>query len=247
MIPLFGLSIAFAVLLAMHVVRTGQERYWLWIVLAFQPLGGVVYFLAVVLPDMLNGSAGRELTAAAQRAIDPEREYRQAKARCDDSPTVANQTRLAAAAAGLGRYDQAETLYREAAQGIHSEDPALLLGRAKVLLELNRPAEALALLNVLGEQGEVGRTPSAALAMGRAHHALGQIAQADTAYQWAAARLPGLEGLARYAVFLAETGRRTEAQDTFAEIERRAAKTRAHFRKEARVWRDMVAEALQGA
>ena len=101
MIPLFGLSIAFAVLLAMHVVRTGQERYWLWIVLAFQPLGGVVYFLAVVLPDMLNGSA--------------------------------------------------------------------------------------------------------------------------------------------------ETGRRTEAQDTFAEIERRAAKTRAHFRKEARVWRDMVAEALQGA
>ena len=247
MIPLIGLSLVFSILLAMHVVRTGQQMYWLWIILAFQPLGGVVYFLAVVLPDMLDGSAGRELTAAAQKALDPEREYRQAKARCDDSPTVANRTRLAAAAAALGRFGEAETLYREAAEGIHADDPALLLGRARVLLELNRPADALALLDGLGEQGEVGRTPSAALALGRAHHALGHIAQADTAYQWAAARLPGLEGLARYAVFLAETGRRTEAQDTFAEIERRAAKTRAHFRKEARVWRDMVAEALQGA
>lgn len=247
MIPLFGLSIAFSIFLAMHVVRTGQERYWLWIVLAFQPLGGVVYFLSVMLPDMLNGSAGRELTAAAQKALDPEREYRQAKARCDDSPTVANRTRLAAAAAGLGRFAEAETLYREAAQGIHADDPALLLGRAKVLLELHRPAEALELLNTLGEQGEIGRTPPAALAMGRAYHALGRISEADTAYQWAAARLPGLEGLARYAVFLAETGRRAEAEEAFAEIEKRAAKTRAHFRKEARIWRDMVAEALQGA
>ena len=247
MIPLIGLSLVFSILLAMHVVRTGQAMYWLWIILAFQPLGGVVYFLAVVLPDMLDGSAGRELTAAARNALDPEREYRQAKDRCDDSPTVANRTRLAAAAAGLGRFAEAETLYREAAEGVHSDDPALLLGRAKALLELNRPAEALALLDVLGEQGEVGRTPSAALAMGRAHHALGQMAQADTAYQWAAARLPGLEGLARYAVVLAETGRRAEAQDAFTEIEKRAAKTRAHFRKEARLWRDMVAEALQGA
>jgi hypothetical protein len=247
LIPLIGLSLVFSILLAMHVVRTGQAMYWLWIILAFQPLGGVVYFLAVVLPDMLGGSAGRELTAAARKALDPEREYREAKARVEDSATVANRTRLAAAAAGLGRYGEAETLYRQAAEGIHADDPALLLGRAKALLELNRPAEALELLKVLGEQGEVGRTPTAALALGRAHHALGQIGEADTAYQWAAGRLPGLEGLARYAVFLAETGRRAEAEEAFAEIEKRAAKTRAHFRKEARVWRDMVAEALQGA
>lgn len=247
MVPLFGLSIAVSVLFAMHIVKTGQERYWLWIVLAFQPLGGVVYFLAVVLPDMLNGSAGRELTARAQKALDPEREYREAQAKVEDSPTVANRTRMAAAAAGLGRLAEAEALYREAAVGIHADDPALLLGRAKVLLEMDRPAEALDLLNVLGEQGEVGRTPPAALAMGRAYHALGRIGEADTAYQWAAVRLPGLEGLARYAVFLAETGRRPEAEDAFAEIEKRTVKTRGPFRREARVWRDMVAEALQGA
>ncbi|HEX6866964.1 MAG TPA: tetratricopeptide repeat protein [Caulobacteraceae bacterium] len=236
-----------SIALAVHVVRTGRNMYWLWIIIVFQPVGGIVYFLAIVLPELLGGPTARKLGEGARAALDPEREYREARARVDDSPTVANQNRLANAAMALGRYAEAEGLYREAAHGIHSEDPALLMGRARALLELNRPAEALELLTVLGDQGEEGRTPQAALLLGRAYHALGRLKEADTAYQWAAGRLPGLEGLARYAVFLAETGRRDEAEEAFTEIEKRADKTRAHFRKEARVWRDLAAQALQRA
>ena len=244
---LIGLSLLFSILLAVHAVRSGQQIYWVWIILVFQPLGGLVYFLAVLLPELTSGPAARQLRETARNALDPQREYREAKARVDDNPTVANQARLAAAAAGLGRYDEAEALYREAAAGIHADDPALLLGRARALVEIHRPEEALQLLTLLGEQGEAGRTPQAALTMGRAYQALGRVAEADKAYEWAAGRLPGLEGLARYAVFLAETGRREEAQEAFAEIEKRAAKARGHFRKEARSWRDMAAEAVQGA
>ncbi len=247
MIPVFGLSLLVSIALAVHAVRSGQNMYWLWIIIVFQPIGGIVYFLAVILPELLGGPTARKLGEGARHALDPEREYREARARVDDSPTVANQNRLANAAMELGRYAEAEALYREAAQGIHSEDPALLMGRARALVELRRPEEALELLTVLGDQGEEGRTPQAALLLGRAYHALGRMKEADTAYQWAAGRLPGLEGLARYAVFLAETGRRDEAQEAFAEIEKRADKTRAHFRKEARVWRDLAAEAIQRA
>jgi len=246
-VPLIGLSLVFSILLAVHVVRSGQQMYWLWIILAFQPLGGFIYFLAVVLPEITGGPAGRQLTEAARKALDPEREYRQAKERCDDSPTTANLARLAAAAAGLGRHGEAENLYRQAAVSIHSEDPTLLLGRAKALVELNRHAEALTVLEQLGEQGEAGRTAQVSMAMGRCYQALGRLAEADTAYEWAAIRLPGLEGLARYAVFLAETGRQGEAQEAFTEIEKRAAKARSHFRREAKVWRDMAAAAVQAA
>lgn len=244
MIGLFGLSILLSIALCVHVVRTGREMYWLFIILAFQPLGGLVYAIVYVLPDVLGGSTARRIGKAAKEALDPEREHRSAKAACDDSPTVGNRMRLAAAAAALGRFDEAERLYAEAATGIHADDPALLLGRARALVELARPAEALALLEQLGEQGEAGRTPQAALALGRAYHALGRNSEADTAYQWAAGRLPGLEGLARNAVFLAETGRREEAREALAEIDKRAARTTAHFRKEARGWRDFAAEAV---
>src|SRR5215217_145299 len=244
MIPAIGLSLIFAVGLCVHVVRTGREMYWLFIILAFQPLGGVVYFVLNVLPDLTGGSTARRLGQAAQKALDPQREYREAKLAVDDSATVGNRMRLASAAVELERYDEAERLYAEAGVGIHADDPALLLGRARALLELNRAGEALPLLEQLGEQGDVGRTPQAALAMGRAYHALGRTAEADTAYQWAAGRLPGLEGLARYTAFLAEVGRIEEAREALIEIDKRAAKATSHFRREARAWRDFAAQAV---
>lgn len=244
MLPAFGLTYLIAIALCVHVVRTGREMYWIFIMLAFHPLGALVYFVANVLPEFIGGSTARRIGQAAQHALDPEREYRTAKQAVEDTATVGNRMRLAAAAAALGRFDEAERLYGEAAAGIHSDDPALLLGRARALIELHRAADALPLLDRLGEQGEVGRTAPAALALGRAYHALGRTAEADTAYQWAAGRLPGLEGLARYTVFLAEMGRREEAQEALTEIDKRTAKTTSHFRKEARMWRDFAAQSL---
>lgn len=247
MLPAFGFSYLIAIALCVHVMRTGRPMYWMFILLAFPFLGSLVYALTSLLPDLMGGSAARRIGQAAQQALDPEREYRTARAALDDSPTVGARMRMGAAAMALARYDEAEQLYGEALVGVHADDPTLLLGRARALIELNRPAEALTLLERLGEQGDAGRTPTAALALGRAYQALGRVSEADTAYQWAAGRLPGLEGLARYAAFLVETGRRAEAEDALAEIDKRAAKTTAHFRREARGWRDFAAAALQGA
>ncbi len=239
-----GFSLVFSILLCVHVVRSGREMYWLFIILAFQPLGGIVYALIAVLPELMSGSAARRVGQAAKRALDPEREYREAREAVEDSPTVGNRMRMASAAFALERFEEAERLYAEAATGIHAEDPSLLLGRARALIELDRHAEALPILEQLGELGEAGRTPQAALLMGRAYHALGRGSEADTAYQWAAGRFPGLEGLSRYAAFLAETGRRDEAQEAMVEIEKRAAKASGPFRREARYWRDFAAAAL---
>ena len=84
------------------MVRTNQNMFWLWIILVVQPLGGLVYLVAIVLPEMLGGSAARRMGAATREALDPERDYRTAKKAHDDSPTVGNAMRMAAAAAALG-------------------------------------------------------------------------------------------------------------------------------------------------
>jgi hypothetical protein len=155
--------------------------------------------------------------------------------------------RLAKAAAALGRHSEAEYLFGQAAQGIHAEDPALLLGRANALIELGRHAEALTLLEKLGEDGERGRTPPAALALGRAYEGLGRISEADRAYEWAAGRLPGLEGVGRYAAFLARQGRRAEAEEAIADMDQRIAKASPQFRSEGRHWRELAAKAMAGS
>lgn len=245
MLPAFGLSLLFSVALCVHVVRTNQAMYWLFIILMLQPLGGIVYLAAVIAPDLIRGPTARRLGANARETLDPGREYRQAKGACDQSPSVNNKIRLAKAAAAMGRPAEAEQLYADAAQGIHADDPVLLLGRATALAELGRFAEALPLMDRLGEE-ERGRTPAAALTLGRIYEGLGRTQEAETAYQWAAGRLPGLEGLARYAAFLAHSGRPAEAREMVTEMDSHVAKANPRFRKEARAWRDMAARALSG-
>jgi hypothetical protein len=234
--------------LCVHVVRTGRELFWIFIIVfGLPPLGGLVYFFAIVAPELFRGPTARKVGRATREALDPMRAYRDAKAAHDLTPTVHNQMRLAAAAAELGRPDEAEALYREAMQGVHEDDPALLLGRAKALIELGQPGEAMPFLERLGAQGKEGQTPQAMLALARAYEGLGRMDEAAQAYEWTAPRLPGLEGVARQAAFLARTGRRSQAEEALAEIDRRLDRANPHFRKEGRIWRDFAAQAIEQA
>ncbi len=247
--PFFGgalVSLLVSVALCVHAVRTNQQIYWIFIILFLGPIGSAVYLIAIVIPEMAGGTRAKRIGMAARDALDPMREYRQAKAATDDTPTVHNRMRLAAAAASLGRHAEAEQLYGEAMQGIHADDPTLLLGRANALIELDRAAEAAPLIDRLVEE-QAARSPATALAQARVLEALGRYAEADAAYQWAAGRLPGLEGLARYAAFLARAGRKPEAEDNLAEIDRRIARANPQFRREGRAWRDLAAQALARA
>jgi hypothetical protein len=246
LIPGFLVSLVMAILLCWHAVKTGRDSMWLWIILMFQPIGGLVYIALNIVPDIFGGTTARRISSVAREALDPHREYREAKQACDDTPTVRNQSRLATAAAQLGRHAEAEALFRAAAHGVHADDPVLLLGLANALLELHRPADALEVLDKLGEDEAHGRTPAAAVALGRAYEALGRIPEADTALQWAAERLPGFEALARYAAFMARNGRREDARDLVDEMNKRLVKLKGPFRKEALVWRDFAAQAVAG-
>jgi hypothetical protein len=238
-----GLWLLICIGLSVHAVRSGRELFWVWIILVFQPLGGLVYLVGVFLPEQLRGTGAQRLSAAARETLDPGREYRAAKAACDETPTVRNQSRLAAAAAALGRHDEAERLYAEAAHGIHAEDPALLLGRANALLELGRGADALSVLERLVAEPE-GHTPAATLAFGRAYDAVGRDDEAERFLKDASERVPGFEGMARYAAFLARHGRKGDARNMVADLDRRLTKLRGPFRKEARHWRDLAAKAV---
>ncbi len=243
-LPGFGLSLLFSVALCVHAVRTNQSLYWLLIILLLQPFGGVVYLLVILLPQLTGGPAARRIGAGALQALDPNREYREARRACDDAATVHNRMRLAKAAQSLGRHEEAEKLFAEAAQGIHEDDPVLLLGRAVSLTELGRFEEALTLMDRLEQEGEEAHTPAARLAWGRIYEGLGRMSEAETNYQSANERLPGLEGLGRYAAFLARTGRKNEAREALVEIDRRLARSTPQFRREGRPWRDLAAHAL---
>jgi hypothetical protein len=234
-----------ALLCGVHAVRTGRQQSWLWILIIGGSLGAAVYFFAVILPELMGGRTARTVGRAAQQALDPERDYRNALRALEDTPSLANRMRLAHAAAALGRWSDAEAQWALCAGGHGGDDPAVLMGHAEALLELGRAGEALTRLEHLrGLGGPEAKAPRTALAFARAYEALGRNKEADEAYRFAADRVPGLEAGGRYVAFMAKTGRREDAEIGFAELERRLAKIAPPLRPEARLWRDLAAKAL---
>ncbi len=233
-----------ALLCGIHVVRTGRELYWLWILVIAGPLGAAIYFLAIMLPDLMGGRAARSVGKAARNVIDPERDYRYAMRALDDTPTVGNRMKLARAAAALGRWSDSEAQWAQCVHGQWAEDVTILMGHADALLELGRWQEALTRLDQIKALGREGETPQVALAFARAYEGLGRNDEADSAYRFAADRVPGLEAGGRYVAFLAKTGKRQDAEIGMAELERRLQKIAPPLRPEARIWREMAAKAL---
>ena len=75
--PLLALLvIACQVTCGLHVVRSGQERYWLYLIIALPGLGCLIYFLGIMLPDMLGSHRGRRTINRLHDSIDPERHLR---------------------------------------------------------------------------------------------------------------------------------------------------------------------------
>lgn len=242
--PYLILSYLPAIICGVHVVRTGQNMYWLWLLVIGGPIGAAVYFFAVMLPDLAGGRTARRFSGAARKMIDPERDFRRALAELEETPTVGARIKAAQAAEILGRWKDAEALWAGAATGRWTDDPAILMGHARALLELARFDEALERLERLRGLGREGQTPQAALAFARAYEGLGQNDEAEAPFRFAADRLPGLEAGARYVAFMAKTGRRNDAEIGLGELDRRLAKIAQPLRAEARAWRDMAAKAV---
>jgi hypothetical protein len=242
--PLVVQAIVVSIACAVHVVRSGGQLFWVWIFIIAPGLGALIYILAVLLPEWTGGRTANKVRVGIDKALAPDREYRTAKAALEETPSAGAKMRLAQAAMALDKFDEAEAVFRDAAQGQFADDPAILMGHAQALLELKRYDEALARLEQLRAQGKEGQTPAAALAFGRAYEGLKRYDEADGPYRFAADRLPGLEAAARYVAFMARTGRKDDAKMGMAELDRRVAKIPSHFRAEARRWRDFAAAAL---
>jgi hypothetical protein len=242
--PFIFLGYLLSIICAVHVIRTGRQIFWVWIFVIAPGLGPIIYILAEIAPGWFGGRTAHRVRANIDKALAPDREYRTAKAALEEVPSAGNRLRLGQAAMALEKYDEAETAFREAAQGQFADDPAMLMGHAQALLELKRYDEALARLEQLRALGPEGQTPQAALAFARAYEGLGRFDEADGPYRFAADRSPGLEAAARYVAFMAKAGRKADAKIGMSELERRFEKIPSHFRAEARHWRDYAAAAL---
>ena len=197
-----GLHVLVAIYFASHVLRTGQDRYWLMILFAFPLLGSLVYFLMVWLPDARRSTQGQLVARGVQKLLDPSRELRAAQEALDVAATPANRLRLADALHGMGRASEAVVQYQAVQSGIYADDPQVRIHLARALLEAAQPHEARVQLDrLIAEQPKL-RSPEGHLVYARAVAALGDRGRAHEEFESLVSYYAGLEARARYAEVL---------------------------------------------
>lgn len=224
-----GLHVLIALYFAVHAVRTGQQTYWLFILFSFPLLGSVVYFATIYLPNSRLERGARQVVRAAAKALDPERELREARAAFDYTPTAQNQMRLAAALFEAGQPKAAAEAYDACLDGPFSEDLEIRYGAARAHFAADQAQAALAQTEWIRARDPGYRSEAIALLEARALGRLGQDAAARAAFDAALKRFDSFEVLAEYTIWAFEHGDPV-AVEHMAQIEKHSRHWSRHTR-----------------
>jgi hypothetical protein len=243
--PALGILLVLAqITCAVHVVRTGRNYYWIYIVVFVPVVGMAAYFIAEMLPDLMNSRRTRQAASGMARAIDPGRTMRDALRDVSITPTAENKVRLAVAHLAAGQVEPAIALYRDALTGVHATDPAMMLGLARALFAKGDVAETRAVLERLREANPGYNSPEGHLLYARSLELQGMTEAALREYAALVNYYPGQEARCRFGLLLAQSGRAAEARKLFEEVCQAIDYGPRHQRREQREWHEIARRQL---
>ncbi len=236
--PIVVFSLLVTVLLIVHAIRTGQDKFWIWILIIAPGVGGLAYAAAILLPQVLGSRTAHQVGQKIKAKLDPERAVREARLALDMADTAQNRINLADALLTRGDARDAAQLYEEALQGVFADDPAILFKLGHARLEMNRAKDALDLFNKVKSTSTLGLTPDQELLVARAYADSGQYDKSIELLRALVPRFSGEEARCFYAKTLAEVGRKGEAREVVREILQREQRAPKYQRKDQKEWYD---------
>lgn len=235
------LSIILQAGLIIHVIKTGRNTIWIW-VLAFFSFAGVIAYVAVeILPALFRSRTAQRTARGLKSALDPAADLRRYENQVRMTGNVGARQSYADELVRHGRYDEAIAQYQAALTGLYEHDPKLLLGLARAQFDKGEASAARATLDELNRQNPDFRSPEVRLLHARALESEGNVPRALEEYQLLARSYPGAEAAVRYAQLLSSQGRRQEAQQVAREILDQARIAPDHYRRAQRSWLDSAA------
>lgn len=225
-----GLHALVALFFAVHVVRTGQQLYWLIILFSFPLLGSAVYFWVTYLPNSRLPHSARKMVSVAAKTLDPTRELREAREAFDYTPTAQNQMRLAAALLGSDQADEAATNFEACLRGPFANDPEIRLGAAKAFFACKRYTEAISHLENIRRTNATYRSEEVSVLLAKTLGAAGRRTEAQTEFEQTLERFGSFECRAEYAIWAINAGERDLAARLQTDIQRSMERWNRHTR-----------------
>ena len=235
------LGLLLQVALIVHVIKTGRNQIWIWVLALLSLPGALAYIVVEIIPDLFRSRTAQRGARGLRKALDPERDLRRYESEARLGSNVASRQRYAEELARHGRYDEAIAQYRGALSGLYEHDPNLMLGLAQAQFDKGEARAARETLDELIRRNPEFRSPAGHLLYARALEAEGNAGKALEEYAVVAPAYPGAEASVRYAQLLKSQGRVAEAQKVARELLEQARIAPAHYRRAQRAWLDAAA------
>lgn len=129
--PFFVLAIAVQVALVIHVIKTGRDRLWIWVLLMAPLIGGLAYLLLELMPEWRRSAQAQTLRKKMVDITDPHRNLKQAQGQLRRNETTKNLITMAEECMNKGLFEEAIGFYTRALKGQYASDPLLLEGLAR--------------------------------------------------------------------------------------------------------------------
>lgn len=243
--PLGLALLALLVVCVIHAIRTGNIFPWIYVIVFLPAIGPAIYFFMVIVPALLRGRRARTLGRSAARAIDPNKDYRQAIRDAEMVGSVDAKRTLAEHLVQRGQYADAIELYNSALQGHFREDPVLWVGLARAQFLAGDGAAAHAALDELQKIDPKFASADAHLLYARALELQGKNDDALKEYENVIRYFAGEEARVRYAQLLDKTGHHERAREVYAQVVKSLDGAPRHYRTAQREWGSIARSALK--
>jgi hypothetical protein len=233
------LEIALQIFFAVHAVRTGRDR-WLWLIIVFPLVGGLIYFFVEFLPDLRHQPVTQKAGSSLFKLLDPGRELRQLRDQLARTDSINNRKALADGYVRAGLFKDAIDLYQTCLRGTYVDDPGIMEGLSLAhFFQEDFIGAKKHLLRLKELQAE--KTPHEfKLLLARTYEELNDRENALTEYNNLLRLHSGEEARYRYALLLKILGRTQEARDLFKAI---VAETRIQpkfYRRAQKKWVELA-------
>ena len=234
----FIISLLIQILLIVHVIKTGRNQIWIWVLALLSLPGAIAYIAVELIPDLFRSRTARRTARGFRKAMDPERELRRYENEARVGANVASRQRYAEELTRHQRYEEAIAQYRLTLTGLYEHDPNLMLGLAQAQFGKGEAPAARATLDDLIRLNPDFRSPAGHLLYARALESEGNTQKALEEYRAVVGSFPGAEAAVRYAQLLEAQGQREESQKVVRELLQQARIAPGHYRRAQREWLD---------
>jgi len=230
--------------LVIHIVKTGRNTLWVWLVIFVPYIGGVAYFIVEILPGLLGSYSVKRAASKLRKTVDPAHDLRQAHQKLRVNDSVDRRRKLADELLERGKAAEALEHYRAAMTGIYSHEPLLMLGAAQAQFAQGQFSAACETLDALIRENPDFKSPQGHLLYARALEAVGNTAKALEEYHALSRYYTGAEAMYRYGALLRSSGDVAQGTRILKELLEHAEVAGNVFRREQREWIELATKEI---